>query len=124
MRKPCIECGEPGPDSRCAEHRREVRRDGGWAAESARRAELGLQSAAARGYDAEWRRLSERARRAQPFCVDCGHWGNNGNPLTADHSAEAWDRRMLGLPIRLCDVEVVCRRCNSARGAARARVAS
>lgn len=124
MWRPCISCGEPGTESRCAEHRREARRDVGWTAESARRGELGLRSAASRGYDSAWRRLADRAKRAQPFCSDCGHWGSNGNPLTVDHSVQAWDRRSVGLPIRLCDVDVVCRRCNSARGPARDQVAS
>lgn len=69
----------------------------------------------AQGYDAAWTRLSARARKLQPFCTDCG----TVDDLTCDHSPEAWRRRERGLPIRLADVAVVCRRCNSARGAAR-----
>ena len=68
-----------------------------------------------RGYDERWRRLSERARRLVGACSDCG----SPDDLTADHSAEAWERRARGLPIRLRDIDVVCRRCNSERGAAR-----
>lgn len=68
-----------------------------------------------RGYDSRWRRLSERARKAQPWCLDCG----SPYDLTADHSPEAWTRHELGLPLRLVDVDVVCRRCNSERGPAR-----
>lgn len=68
-----------------------------------------------RGYDQTWRKLSERARRLQPFCSDCGR----PDDLTADHSTEAWKRREQGLPIRLEDIDVVCRGCNSDRGAAR-----
>ena len=43
--------------------------------------------------------------------------------LTTDHSPTAWKRREAGLAIRLRDVSVVCRRCNSERGAARGELA-
>ena len=68
-----------------------------------------------RGYDERWRRLSIRARRAQPFCSDCGATDD----LTADHTPEAWARREAGQSIRLEDVDVVCRPCNGRRGAVR-----
>lgn len=67
------------------------------------------------GYDAAWDRLSKRARRLQPWCSDCG----TSTDLTCDHSPEAWERKERGLPIRLQDVDVVCRACNSRRGPAR-----
>ena len=69
----------------------------------------------ARGYGSAWQRLSARARRLQPFCSDCGATDD----LTADHSPEAWERVAAGLPVRLADVDVVCRGCNSRRGRAR-----
>lgn len=69
----------------------------------------------ARGYDNAWVRLSRQARRLQPFCLDCG----SPYDLTADHSPEAWRRKAEGKAIRLTDIDVVCRPCNSARGAAR-----
>lgn len=68
-----------------------------------------------RGYDERWRRLSERARRRQPFCSDCGRTDS----LTTDHSPEAWARREAGKTIRLQDVDVVCVVCNAERGPAR-----
>ena len=68
-----------------------------------------------RGYDWRWRRLSERARAMQPFCTDCG----SPYDLTTDHTPEAWERRAAGKLIRLKDIDVVCRSCNAARGAAR-----
>lgn len=67
------------------------------------------------GYTASWDRLSARARRLQPFCSDCGR----EDQLTADHSPEAWARQAAGKPIRLQDIDVVCRRCNAERGPAR-----
>lgn len=73
-----------------------------------------------RGYDRVWRNLSERARRLQSFCSDCGR----PDQLTLDHSTEAWRRHELGLPIRLRDVAVVCVQCNIDRGAARGPDAS
>lgn len=67
------------------------------------------------GYTAAWDRLSARARRLQPFCSDCGR----EDQLTADHSPAAWQRQAEGKPIRLEDIDVVCRRCNAERGPAR-----
>lgn len=72
-------------------------------------------SAASRGYDRAWRRLSRRARRLQPWCTDCG----SPDDLTADHSPAAWDAHERGESITLDMVDVVCRRCNGSRGAAR-----
>ena len=68
-----------------------------------------------RGYGARWQRLSKRARELQPFCTDCGR----PDDLTADHTVEAWRRYEAGKSIRLRDIDVVCRDCNSARGEAR-----
>lgn len=73
-----------------------------------------------RGYDYRWEKLSKRARKLQPFCTDCGRTDD----LTADHSTEAWRRREAGLPIRLKDIDVVCRQCNTDRGAARGSAAT
>lgn len=72
------------------------------------------------GYDNTWARLSIRARKLQPFCSDCGATDD----LTADHSETAWARREAGKVIRLKDIDVVCRRCNSERGAARGEKAT
>lgn len=68
-----------------------------------------------RGYDAQWKRLSARARKLQPFCTDCG----TTHDLQADHTPEAWDRKERGLAVRLQDIDVVCAPCNRKRGAAR-----
>jgi hypothetical protein len=51
----------------------------------------------------------------QPFCSDCGATSD----LTTDHTPEAWLRAAAGKVIRLQDIDVVCRRCNTDRGAAR-----
>lgn len=110
----CSDCGtsyeRTGSSSRCEECTPPPAR-------TARRivAEQRRGTAKDRGYDQRWRRLSERARRLQPFCTDCGR----PDHLTTDHSPEAWRRREAGLPIRLEDVDVVCVWCNSDRGPAR-----
>ena len=96
----CVECGEPSPESRCPAHR---------LAEPVKRATT------ARGYDGAWKKLSERARRLQPFCSDCG----TTEDLTVDHLPIAWERKAAGKPIRLQDVDVVCRSDNAKRGMAR-----
>lgn len=99
----CLGCGEPADGTRCPECKAEHERT------------TGRPTREQRGYDKRWRRLSERARRLQRFCTDCG----TAEDLTADHSPEAWARRARGLSIRLQDVEVVCRPCNSRRGRAK-----
>lgn len=82
-----------------------------------RRRELDRPTREQRGYDWNWRQLSRRARRLQPFCTDCG----NTDDLTTDHTPEAWQRQERGQVIRLTDIDVVCRRCNTDRGAARGK---
>lgn len=74
-------------------------------------------SSTTRGYDQRWRRLSERARKLQPFCSDCGA----RDDLQADHSPAAWRRKEKGLAVRLRDIDVVCGACNRRRGAARGK---
>lgn len=98
---PCIECGEPSENARCDQHTLST---GGE-----------KTSAYWRGYDHAWRKLSERARRLQPFCSDCGATDD----LQADHSPEAWARKAAGKAIRLVDIDVLCGPCNRNRGAAR-----
>lgn len=97
--RPCIQCGEPTPDTRCAEHQRPDTKP----------------SPAARGYDWAWDKLSKRARRLQPFCLDCGATED----LQADHTPEAWARKAAGKPIRLRDITIRCGPCNRAAGPAR-----
>lgn len=67
------------------------------------------------GYGWRWRKLSERARRYQDWCSDCG----SPDDLTADHTPEAWQAYQSGRPISLDLIDVVCRRCNTDRGPAR-----
>lgn len=99
MIKPCLDCGEPTEQTRCADCRLPDSKP----------------SAAARGYDYRWSKLSARARKLQPFCSDC----YSTEDLTTDHSPTAWARKAAGKPIRLRDVDVVCRSCNGKRGRAR-----
>lgn len=85
-------------------------------AERQRERERRRGSSTARGYGGAWRRLSLRARRLQPWCSDCGITED----LTGDHSPRAWERYDSGRAIRLEDIDVVCRECNTLRGEARA----
>jgi 5-methylcytosine-specific restriction endonuclease McrA len=96
--RPCLDCGEPSDGPRCPEHTTDPK-----------------TSAAHRGYDAAWTKLSKRARRLQPFCSGCGATDD----LQTDHTPEAWARKAAGLTIRLQDVQVLCGPCNRAAGAAR-----
>lgn len=95
--KSCLECGELSDAAHCDEHR-------------PRKSYL-PKNRRDLGYDAAWDKLSARARRIQPWCSDCG----TTEDLTADHSPEAWQRKAEGLPIRLQDIDVVCRSDNAKR---------
>ena len=69
-----------------------------------------------RGYGAYWRKLSEQARRMQPYCSVPGCTGTD---LTVDHI----DPATRGQPgLTLADVQVLCRFHNSSKGAKRYRV--
>lgn len=96
--RPCLDCGEPSSGPRCPEHTVDTK-----------------PAAAERGYDHRWNQLSKRARRLQPFCLDCG----STEDLQTDHSPEAWAAKAAGKPITLAMVSVRCGPCNRAAGAAR-----
>lgn len=99
--KACASCGELSNGTYCVDHRPKDNRG---------------KNRRNQGYDAAWDRLSAEARRKQPFCSIPGCTDVD---LTVDHSPEAWKRKEQGKPIRLQDVEVLCRSHNSKRGAAR-----
>lgn len=101
--RPCLDCGEPSTESRCPDHTVE------------RSAVRVRETAEERGYDSQWRKLSKRARRLQPFCGRCGSRRNTGT----DHLPIAWHRKANGLPIRLADVEVLCASCQMIVGSSR-----
>lgn len=112
MRKPCLSCNElTDQGSRCETCQAAVNR-------MSRRGQVTKtdnRSAAARGYDWQWDKLSARARKLQPFCSHCG----SKEDLQADHKPVAWERKERGLTVRLQDIQVLCGRCNRAAGAAR-----
>lgn len=97
----CLECSPARPPEKRTTRRRERERERG--------------SATARGYGRHWQALSDQARYLQPWCSDCG----TDRDLTGDHSPEAWKRHAAGKPVRLEDIDVVCRTCNGKRGDAR-----
>jgi 5-methylcytosine-specific restriction endonuclease McrA len=98
-----LRCGEPTTGSYCPEHQPD------------RRSAASKVSARKRGYDNNHDKLSIRARRAQPFCGDCGRTDD----LQCHHTEEAWLRKLRGQVIRLRDVEVLCGPCNRKRGSTR-----
>jgi 5-methylcytosine-specific restriction enzyme A len=107
----CMNCGQPTRMTRCVPC-------GAEQAKRWRAARGPMPSSVARGYDQSWRKLSIRARRAQPWCSDCG----TTDDLTVDHTPEAWEAKAAGRPITPDLVSVCCRACNSKRGAARSGV--
>lgn len=100
--RPCLDCSAPAASTRCAT----------CSATEERRRRATRPTDLQRGYDYRWRKLSERARRLQPFCVDCG----TADDLTTDHLiplAKGGTRRPT-----MADVVVRCRSCNSRKGTA------
>ena len=108
LMKPCRDCGEPTNErlGRCSECKTD---------EARKFADRG-GSSRSRGYDRAWDKLSERARRLQPWCSDCGA----REDLQLDHLPETWERKQQGKVLRLRDTGgVVCGQCNRKRGQAR-----
>lgn len=99
----CLDCGEASPESRCPDCARKH------ATNAAR-----LQPRAskrARGYGPGWRATSARARKAQPWCTDCG----TTEQLGLDHLVPlALGGKRTGLVLGV-DAEVVCASCNTRR---------
>jgi 5-methylcytosine-specific restriction protein A len=108
LTKPCIACGEdavPG-QSRCTD---------------CRLPRTPRASSTARGYPAWWTRLSEQARKLQPWCSTCGR---AERPLTVDHTPQAWAKVQAGKRLTLKDfaaglLSVECLQCNVDKGHAR-----
>jgi 5-methylcytosine-specific restriction enzyme A len=96
--RPCLDCGTPARGSRCPRDQREHERRRG--------------SATERGYDSAWRKLTIRAKAAQPWCSACG----TTRDLTVDHRDPSTKGRA---DLTLADVDVLCRSCNSRKGARR-----
>jgi 5-methylcytosine-specific restriction protein A len=109
--KPCLDCGDLSSESRCEVHTATRTQ----AEQKQRDRDRDRLSPRERGYDTQWRRLSERARRLQPWCSDCGAIED----LSADHKPKAWQRKAQGKALRLCDVDVLCNGCNSRRESSR-----
>jgi hypothetical protein len=68
--------------------------------------------------------LSRLARQQQPWCSTCHAPDTEGNPLTVDHTPEAWAKIAGGQRLSLADfttglLSVECHRCNVAKGNAR-----
>ena len=106
MSKPCLGCGELTDASRCPSCHT--------ASETARNRGRGYRAKDAE-YDSTRRRLSARARRMQGYCSVCG----TTQDLTTDHKPSAWQRKAQGKPIRLEDVDVLCRVHNSRAGSSK-----
>ena len=107
--KPCYvdDCGELSEQARCPAHRPSQ-----------------TKGRKARGYPWWWQKLSRTSVALQGFCSTCQTPGEPGNPLTLDHSAEAWRQVEAGKRLTMKDVangllSVQCMRCNIRLGNAR-----
>lgn len=93
-------CARLTDKRRCAEHQRRY---------EAQRGSRRITGA----YDTDWQRLRAQAIREHPWCAVCGHPGTPDNPLTGDHVVP---RSQGGRNVR-SNVQVLCRGCNSRKGA-------
>lgn len=94
--KPCIVCGTPSSGSRCAEHRLQDTRTN--------------RSHVAWRNDSRWKSLSQKLRRAAPFCEGCF----TRDDLTTDHVLPVSEYPELTYSVENC--RVLCRSCNGRRG--------
>lgn len=94
MQRPCISCGVLiGSGSRCTDCKPRPTR-----------------TAAQRGYNDKWRKLSAHQRKASPFCERCG----SRERLECDHIIPISEAPELALePL---NTRVLCRTCNRSRG--------
>ncbi|GAB4582177.1 HNH endonuclease [Nocardia sp. IFM 10818] len=93
----CLECGEPSASRWCEQHKPVVHHT-----------DSGTNH---RGPDRRrWERLSAKLRKLQPWCTACGATTN----LTVDHIQPLNLRPDLAFD--LGNLQVLCRKCNSAKG--------
>ena len=94
--RPCLTCGEPSAAPRCPDHT---------VTPSRHRAPGHVH-----GNTTRWKALSLKARNAQPWCSQC----DATTDLCSDHIIPFSVAPELGHTIE--NVQVLCRRCNGARG--------
>lgn len=100
MKRVCADCGRTTDKRRCLV--------------CARAYESMRPSRRATGhYDAEWRRNVAQAIREHPWCSVCRTGGTPDNPLTGDHITPWRD----GGSNDRGNIMVLCRACNSSKGA-------
>ena len=90
----CLECGELSDGPRCDEHKLTQK--------PRKRTKF-------RSNPTRWKKLSARLRRMQPWCSSCGA----SDDLTVDHIIPYSERPDLAYDIT--NLDVLCRRCNSAK---------
>lgn len=95
--RPCLTCGEPSGRSRCDAHR-------------VKAPPKVLPKGHVHLNPARWKALSKRARRMQPWCLDCG----TTEDLTTDHVIPVSEAPELAY--KPANIAVRCRPCNSRRG--------
>lgn len=98
MLRPCLDCGEPSPRTRCPTHTTAHERT-----RPSRRV-LGR-------YDTKHNRLRAIVLREQPWCSECKAPDTEANPLQADHIVpHQWG----GKNVR-SNYQTLCRACNAAK---------
>jgi len=97
--RPCLDCGTLVSSTRCrrCQTRRERQRG----------------TTAQRGYHGGWDALSRRLTAEVGYCEQCGAQPTPGNPLTVDHRLPL----SMGGSNDRGNLVVLCRRCNSSKGA-------
>jgi 5-methylcytosine-specific restriction endonuclease McrA len=98
--KPCLSCGELSQQSRCPEHQPKPK------ATTKLRPKGHVHTNPTR-----WKRLSDKARKLQPWCLDCG----THDDLTGDHIIPVHEDPSLAYEV--LNIAVRCRSCNGRRGA-------
>ena len=103
MKRPCLDCGILADQHRCPTHLAI------WQTKQEQYRSKTRPSTNKRGYDNAWRRIAKAAITARPWCEYCGAATN----LTADHIIPL----ARGGTSEATNVAVLCRTCNSRKGA-------
>ncbi len=97
----------------CLNHPTRLIANGSYCGECKRANERRRGTTTERGYGTAWQRKSQRLTRRVGRCERCGIEHTAANPLTLDHLTA----KANGGTDHDTNLSVICRRCNSAKGA-------
>lgn len=104
VNRPCLDCGKPGPNTRCDKHRK--------LHANTRYAKRG--STTDRGYGSAYQLRRPQVLKGATHCRTCGEEFTEDNPATAGHIQDLRDlpREQRRVSAATADLMPQCARCN------------